>query len=281
MPAKAQTTVESLPVAEARMDAAWSATDLAGDPHVAPDKAARVQRMFGAIAERYDLNNRLHSFWRDQAWRRAAVKLAQVKPTDEVLDVACGTGDLTLAFAANKPSPRSVTGLDFTPEMLVIAREKTQKRMGASGPRRGRAPTALRPDFLQGDAVNLPFTDQSFDIVSIAFGIRNVAEPHRALKEFRRVLRPGGRLLVLEFSKPGNGLIRWFNDLYTGRIMPWTASFIARDRSGAYRYLPKSVATFPEGRDFMNLLSQTGFAHVEAHPMTFGVCTAYRAMVEE
>lgn len=221
--------------------------------------------MFAAIARCYDLNNRLHSFGRDKAWRRKAVRFAGVTQSDRVLDVACGTGDLTLEFAAARPA--SVTGLDFTAAMLEIARAKA-----ARAAHRFRSP---KPEFVQGDAMNLPFADASFDIVSIAFGIRNVADPARALREFRRVLRPGGRLVVLEFTTPPSRVIRIVNDLYTCRIMPFTASWIARDRSGAYRYLPKSVAAFPSASAFAEMVAAAGFDPPRLTPLTFGVCTVY------
>ncbi len=247
--------------------AAWTANDLRANPHDAPDKAQRVQRMFAAIARRYDLNNRLHSFGRDQAWRRRAVAVCEVQPTDEVLDVACGTGDLTQAFAA--AGARSVTGLDFTAEMLAIARHKAASLVN----------DRTKPQYVQGDAMNLPSSDARFDIVSIAWGIRNVADPAQALREFRRVLRPGGRLCVLEFSEPRNRFMRAMNRLYTAHIMPFTATLIARDRSGAYRYLPQSVATFPEPAAFADVIEQAGFPRPSLHPLTLGVCTIYLARV--
>lgn len=227
--------------------------------------------MFAAIARRYDLNNRLHSFGQDQRWRRNAVRLADVKPSDDVLDVACGTGDLSEAFA--HAGARSVTGVDFTEEMLVIARDKAIRHQG-------RFPNRAAPKYERGDAMNLRFDDAAFDVVSIAFGIRNVADPPQALREFRRVLRPGGRLVVLEFSQPRNPLIRAGNNLYCRYIMPFTAALIARDRVGAYRYLPRSVATFAEGDDFERLLADAGFLEIHQHPMTFGVCTAYVGRVQ-
>jgi demethylmenaquinone methyltransferase / 2-methoxy-6-polyprenyl-1,4-benzoquinol methylase len=246
---------------------AWTTTDLRANPHAAPDKAARVQRMFAAIARKYDLNNRLHSFGRDVAWRKKAVQLCDVRSSDRVLDVACGTGDLTQAFAAANPA--SVTGLDFTNEMLDIARHKAQRHASAF---RG----AL-PNYVQGDAMALPFADASFDIVSIAFGIRNVSDPTKALREFHRVLTPSGRLVVLEFTEPRNRLIAGLNRVYTTRIMPITATVIARDRSGAYRYLPQSVATFYGTNEFADLVASCGFHRPQIRPMTFGVCTAYLA----
>lgn len=245
---------------------AWTRDDLAGNPHLVTDKPRRVQRMFSSIARAYDLNNRLHSFGRDQAWRRAAVRLAQVSPGDRVLDVACGTGDLALAFA--RAGAADVVGLDFTPAMLDLARRKA-----ASMAKRF---AARVPQFIQGDALAIPFGDASFDVVSIAFGIRNVEKVEAALAEFRRVLRPrAGRLVVLEFSQPRFTLLRVLNQLYTTRLMPLTASLIAGDRSGAYRYLPRSIATFPEGEAFMRLMRDAGFARISQRRMTFGVCTAY------
>ncbi len=247
----------------------WSATDLTDSPHAAPDKAERVRAMFAGIAGTYDLNNRLHSLGRDQAWRRRAVALAGVRPGDEVLDVACGTGDLTEALAA--AGPATVTGVDFTAEMLDIAREKASGRPGRDG-----RPT---PEYRAGDAMALTFDDGSFDVVTIAFGIRNVAEPARAVAEFRRVLRPGGRLVILEFSRPRNRLLRGLSGLYCDRIMPVTASWVARDRTGAYRYLPKSVASFLDREELTGLLTGAGFADVSENQMTFGIAVAYLAHV--
>lgn len=250
---------------------AWTATELAANPHQQADKAERVRHMFGSIARSYDLNNRVHSFGLDQRWRRKTVALCNVRPTDEILDVACGTGDLTEAFA--KAGPASTRGLDFTEAMLQIARDKSALKTWPPG--------ISRPVYVQGDAMMLPQEDQSVDIVSIAFGIRNVSNPEKALQEFRRVLRPGGRLAVLEFSEPSNGVLRWLNRLYTHRIMPFTATLLARDRSGAYRYLPRSVATFRNREEFTQLLRDTGFSQISVHPWTFGTCVTYLAFVPD
>ncbi len=133
--------------------------------------------------------------------------------------------------------------------------------------------------YIQGDAMALPFENASFDIVSIAFGIRNVAEPARALSEFRRILRPAGRLIVLEFSKPHLAPIRWVNDLYCNHIMPVTASLIARDRSGAYRYLPRSIDTFLTPQSLARDISTAGFDAIRQRPLTLGVCTLTRAEI--
>ncbi|MCS7033481.1 MAG: bifunctional demethylmenaquinone methyltransferase/2-methoxy-6-polyprenyl-1,4-benzoquinol methylase UbiE [Phycisphaerae bacterium] len=253
---------------------AWD-RNLLSDPHTVHDKSRRVRRMFAAIAPFYDLNNRIHSFGRDQSWRRRAVKLASLKPTDVVVDVACGTGDLTLAMLqglmaagdGSTPAPGQVIGVDFTWEMLPRAR---QKAMSVEP----RVPILL----VNGDATTLPLPDACADVVSIAFGIRNVQEPARALREFRRILRPGGRLVVLEFSEPENRLLRSLNRLYTHKIMPVTATWISRDRTGAYRYLPRSIGTFWNRQVMTNMLREADFVNITMHPMTFGVCVCYRAV---
>ncbi len=244
---------------------AWNDQDLAANPHLNSEKATKVQRMFGAIAGRYDLNNRLHSFGRDQAWRRFAVRAAGVRTGDRVLDVACGTGDLTEAFSRTNAS--SVTGLDFTPAMLEIARRKQARNL--------RTEQAVKVQYMQGDAMALPFENAAFDVVSIAFGIRNVSEPTKAISEFARVLKPGGRLVVLEFDRPAWFPMRQLNDFYCGWVMPRTATWIAGDRSGAYRYLPKSVGGFMT-RDMMTrAIEHAGFSGVSATPLTFGICVCY------
>jgi demethylmenaquinone methyltransferase/2-methoxy-6-polyprenyl-1,4-benzoquinol methylase len=246
--------------------AAWSNADLNQNPHGVADKQERVRRMFASIAGSYDVNNRVHSFGLDQRWRRFTVKQAGVKPGDAVLDCACGTGDLSRLFA--DAGAGRVVGLDYTEEMLVVAREKRGQSVGK---------VAREIEYVRGDAQALPFADGTFDVVSIAFGIRNVQDPAKAVGEFRRVLKPGGRLVVLEFDRPGNGLVRWGNDLYTRRIMPLTATMISGDKSGAYKYLPKSVETFL-GRDQMReMILAAGFKDAVFTPLTFGVCVCHRA----
>ena len=244
---------------------AWTKDDLQSDLHGRADKARRVQEMFASIAPSYDSNNRIHSFGLDRLWRHRVVKLMSPVEGLDVIDVACGTGDLSEAF--ERAGAQSVLGVDFTPEMLDIAKVRAQRS------RRERI------EYRVGDAMALELEDASGDLVSIAFGIRNVASPEQALSEFRRVLRPGGRLVVLEFSEPSNPLIRWGHNLYCTQLMPRTAAFLARDRSGAYRYLPKSVSAFMGREQLVSAIQEAGFRDVRQVPMTFGVCVAYIAQV--
>jgi demethylmenaquinone methyltransferase/2-methoxy-6-polyprenyl-1,4-benzoquinol methylase len=223
--------------------------------------------MFTAIAPSYDLNNRLHSLWMDQRWRSKAVKLANLKPGDRVVDVACGTGDLSFKFAAALRSgeePR-VLGIDFTYAMLPIAVGKAERR-----------PANCR--FLSGDAQALPLPDACCDVVSIAFGIRNVQNPAMAVAEFFRVLRPGGRLIILEFSLPTNRVLRGLYNFYFHHILPTTATLISGDKTGAYKYLPQSVNTFISRSHMIGIMEKAGFTDAAQFPMTFGICVCYRGM---
>lgn len=268
MTSPAQRTTSDAPTAPQIQSAppAWTDPELA-NPHANTEKATKVRAMFAAIAGHYDLNNRLHSLWRDQAWRRFAVRQANVKPGDVCLDIACGTGDLTELLAATPA--KQVIGGDFTPQMLDIAREKLAKRP---------EPHRLKTIYVDADATRLPFDAASADVLTIAFGIRNVTKPDAAMAEFARVLRPGGRLVILEFDTPRFPPFRWFNNFYSGTIMPRTATWISGDRSGAYKYLPKSVATFLTRDQMLNLMTKAGFSDVSARPLTMGICACYRGV---
>lgn len=270
---------------------AWD-DQLLADPHAVADKRRRVREMFAAIAPSYDLNNRLHSLGVDQLWRRKAVNLSQLKATDRVVDVACGTGDLALTYYWHfsvddsrhvvTPKPQQVIGIDFTYEMLPIAKRKFQTGVVDEWPRSYISKPVPTPEdlpFINGDAQALPLPDACCDVVSIAFGIRNVQDPLTAFREFRRVLRPGGRVIVLEFSLPTNPVLRGLYNGYFRHVLPRTATLVSGDRTGAYKYLPESVNTFIGRQQMVDMLTEAGFAKVEQFPMTFGVCVCYRGVV--
>ena len=258
---------------------AWTTEHLA-QPHTHPEKARRVQDMFTAIAPKYDLNNRIHSFGRDRAWRKAAVRFAGLRGGEAVADIACGTGDLTLAFAdaLRKFNQRGPTplGIDFTFAMLPLAGAKATANSPSTPGERAAATMPAR--FAQGDAMALPLPDASVDVVSIAFGIRNVLDIHRALAEFFRVLRPGGRLIILEFTVPQNRIMRLGYDFYCGWLMPRTAGWIARDKTGAYRYLPRSVSTFISTDGLQEAIGDAGFDRLDRRSLTGGIAAIYKGV---
>lgn len=265
---------------------AWD-EGLLKNPHAVADKRSRVQKMFAAIAPSYDLNNRLHSLWMDQTWRRKAVKLAGVREPDVVVDVACGTGDLTIKFAevlyplALPGRAGQVTGIDFTFAMLPLAVRKWDTHGFVEHTREDPETNPGAPSFVKfvnGDAQQLPLSGASADVVSIAFGIRNVADPAAAIREFFRVLRPGGRVIILEFSLPTNPVLRGLYNFYFRKILPRTATLISGDKTGAYKYLPESVNTFIGRQQMMQMMREAGFGNVEQFPMTFGVCVCYRGL---
>jgi demethylmenaquinone methyltransferase/2-methoxy-6-polyprenyl-1,4-benzoquinol methylase len=220
-----------------------------------PDSAA-VNSMFGRIAARYDLANRLLSGGRDVAWRRRLVSAASRGSPPDVLDLATGSGDVALALARALPDTSKIVGADFCAPMLREAERK-------------RGSTLPQLTFREADALGLPFPDASFDVVTIAFGLRNFADRPKGLGEIRRVLRPGGRLLVLEFSQP----FRAFRPIYLfylRRVLPRLAGWVTGDRA-AYSYLNDSIESFP-GRDALaGELAAAGFSAVTAVPMTLGI----------
>jgi demethylmenaquinone methyltransferase/2-methoxy-6-polyprenyl-1,4-benzoquinol methylase len=237
---------------------AWDA-DALRSPHALPDKAARIRRMFDAIAPRYSWVNRVCSAGRDAVWRRRAVHRADIQPQDAVLDVACGTGDLLGAFAEAPAPPGQRVGCDFSSAMLRRAR---QAQAGAG-------------DWCLADAQRLPFREESFTVVACAFGVRNFQSLATGLEEMHRVLKPGGRVVILEFTRPGNRLIRALYELYARKLMPIGAAWLSRDRSGAYRYLPESVVSFVTIEEMVDRLGAAGFERVSAEPLTSGVVTLY------
>lgn len=250
-----------------RQDAVWDDRRLQ-HPHAQPDKAGRVRRMFDAIAPTYELINTLASGGRDAYWRREMVRLAEVRRNDVLLDVACGTGDVARAFAGAEDKgvppgarPARIVGLDFSPAMLQRAVSRPIERCV----------------FSQGDALRLPIADASVSIVTCAFGIRNFQDLGAGLGEMCRVLRAGGRAVILEFSVPTRAVRRRLYVFYATRLMPMLAGLISGDRTGAYRYLPSSVLSFQQGEELVSSFRASGFAEVRANPLTWGIVTVYVA----
>jgi demethylmenaquinone methyltransferase/2-methoxy-6-polyprenyl-1,4-benzoquinol methylase len=231
-------------------------------------KKVMVESMFDSIAWRYDFLNHLLSFGVDRAWRRRAIRIISGNfRSPVILDVATGTGDL--AIAAMKISPSGVTGIDLSANMLKIAEEKVRK-MGLTG----------KIKLLQGDSENLPFADNEFDVSMVAFGVRNFENPLKGLSEMGRVLRPGGMILVLEFSKPVRFPFRNIYNFYFRRILPFVGKIFSRDKS-AYTYLPDSVYKFPDNALFLSLLREAGFSDERQVKLTGGIASIYTALKKQ
>lgn len=222
-------------------------------------------RMFNRIAHRYDLLNRLLSFGQDVRWRQRLATMLPKQPVTQVLDLATGTGDVLLTLARGECVVEGF-GLDMAADMLTIAQQKIN-----------RARLDGRLALVRADGITLPFADQSFDLTTIAFGIRNIPDYRMAISEMRRVLRPGGRALILEFSLPSNRLLRAAYLLYFRHVLPRVGAIISGD-SHAYKYLNQTVETFPYGDDFVELMCDAGFSVVNQHPLTFGVATIYEGI---
>jgi demethylmenaquinone methyltransferase/2-methoxy-6-polyprenyl-1,4-benzoquinol methylase len=229
----------------------------------------RVRRMFGQIAPRYDFLNRLLSGGTDLYWRWRTVRI--VSPADEgpVLDVCTGTGDLALAYWKRGHGRLSVVGTDFTHEMLQLARRKQRTREGIA------ANGSPRIEYLEADTQRLPFADDQFQIVSVAFGLRNVTDTRRGLREMIRVCRPGGKVVVLEFSEPAHPALRRLYHVYFKHVLPRVGQWLARNQEEAYRYLPNSVSEFPCGQALADVMAECGLQDVAFHPLTFGIATVY------
>jgi demethylmenaquinone methyltransferase/2-methoxy-6-polyprenyl-1,4-benzoquinol methylase len=220
--------------------------------------------MFDAIAPRYDLLNHLLSAGMDRRWRDRAIEALSLPPGSRIVDVCTGTGDLAIA-ATRLVAPVSVIGVDFSGEMLRRAMSKLREQ-SLSGTIK----------LVRGDATRIPLPDASCDAATIGFGIRNVAEPERALGELARVLRPGGRLAILEFGEPRIPGIRTLYSWYFKYLLPRVGRSVSKHGS-AYSYLPASVRHFPPPAEFSRLLAATGFSQVQAVPLTFGIVYLYVA----
>lgn len=239
--------------------------------------AQAVREMFDSIAPRYDLLNHVLSANIDRLWwRRAARRFRDVlaQPEAAVLDICCGTGDMTMALLKHRPrNARPVMAADFAPEML----RRGAKKFGGPGVRkshlRAGAPYAVAAE---ADALNLPLSDNSLDLIVTAFGFRNLANYEAGLREFHRVLKPGGQLGILEFSEPG-GLIGKGYAVYFRRVLPAIGRVIC-GKSGPYNYLPASVGNFPPPPELLSLMRATGYVDCAWQPYTFGIAGLYTAV---
>jgi demethylmenaquinone methyltransferase/2-methoxy-6-polyprenyl-1,4-benzoquinol methylase len=230
--------------------------------NVAPDKTpAKIAGMFDAIAGRYDLLNTVLSGGIDRYWRRCAIKSLRLTGKERLLDVCTGTADV--AIGATRRGAARVVGVDFSGAMLAHGLDKVR----AAG-------LGARIQLIRGDAMNLPVADSTVHAATITFGIRNVQQPESACRELMRVLRPGGRIAILEFGIPSWGPFSAVYHWYNSQVLPRIGSAIS-GHGAAYTYLPESMKTFPYGDSFLEMLRAAGFSHVEARPFMFGAVYLY------
>ena len=227
-------------------------------------KTAQVEQMFDSIAPAYDFMNRAMTFGIDKLWRAKAVRMLAKSAPKRILDIATGTGDLALLLR-RKLKPQSIIGVDLSQGMIAIAQQKALK-----------AGVADEVTFERGDCLNLRFADNSFDAITVAYGVRNFEHLDRGYAEMHRVLAPGGRLCVIELSTPTNRLVQPLYNFYTRRIITFVGRGISND-TRAYTYLPESIAAVAQGNDMLELMRGAGFDECSFTPLTFGVCTIYFA----
>ncbi|MDR1171919.1 MAG: bifunctional demethylmenaquinone methyltransferase/2-methoxy-6-polyprenyl-1,4-benzoquinol methylase UbiE [Bacteroidales bacterium] len=223
---------------------------------------AAIAQMFNKIAWRYDFLNHFFSFHIDKIWRRKAVNELCGRQLDKVLDVATGTADLALAIQ-KRLHPGHITGVDISEGMLTVGRQKIEK-------------TGLEQQISleYGDSAALPFNDLTFDAATVAFGVRNFEHLEKGLGEMFRVLKTGGKVVILEFSIPQNRIFRSIFHFYFFRILPFVGRLVSKD-AHAYNYLPDSVQSFPHGAEFKSKMESCGFSGVTVRPLTFGIASIY------
>lgn len=224
-------------------------------------KKTQVKQMFNNIAGRYDFLNHFLSVGIDHIWRRKALRIASPQQGIKILDVACGTGDLT--FEALKYKPQNLTGIDLSENMLAIAHQKYSQKN-----------SSIPVSFECGDCEQLPFPDNSFGLVMAAFGVRNFENLEKGLAEMVRVLEPDGKLMILEFSKPRNIILGGLFRLYFQFILPLVGRLVSGDQS-AYTYLPESVGVFPSGKEFTGKLEQAGLTECACYSLSGGIASIY------
>ncbi len=228
--------------------------------------AAQIRTMFDRIAPRYDLANRVISMGVDTVWRRRAIRASGIADGQSALDVCCGTGDMTFALARRTSS--TVVGADFSPVMLEMADRRHGRKAAGS---------VDHVRFVEADAMQLPFDDDSFDVLTVSFGVRNVERIEQAFAEFQRVVRPGGRIVVMEFTRPRNRFFRGFYGVWFERIVPVIGGLVTGDRE-AYTYLPSSVRQFPEPGEIGSLLEGAGMESVRWRLMGGGIVALHTAL---
>lgn len=228
-------------------------------------KKEQVEQMFDNIAPTYDRLNHILSFNIDKLWRKRVVRMLRKSHPAMVMDMATGTGDLAIAMARRMSDVR-ILGVDLSEEMLAVARQKIE-REGLKD----------RIEVRKGDAENLAFVDsETMDAATVAFGVRNFENLEKGLAEIYRTLRPGGKLIVLEFSIPRNALVRWVYAQYSHRLLPRIGAMLSKDRQ-AYDYLPDSVEEFPSPERFKEILRGVGFSDIKARSQSFGIAHIYQA----
>ena len=233
-----------------------------------------VREMFSRIAKRYDLANDVLSLGIQRLWKQKALRALDLQAGENALDVCCGTGDLSFLFARQVGSNGTVWGIDFCRPMLRLALDK-KRRLSAPN-QKDQARVLPLPHFASADAEHLPFAAAAFDAAGIAFGIRNVARPECALREMHRVLRPGARIVVLEFGRPKAMLVDLLFRFYCAFVMPRLGGLLTGNRY-AYEYLPRTARKFPCRRDFLAMLQAAGFVRPSMLPLSCGIAYLYTA----
>ncbi len=227
-------------------------------------KKEQVTKMFDNVSSNYDFLNRLLTFGIDVSWRKKVVKFVENHKAKSILDIATGTGDL--AIMLTKINPEKVIGLDLSEGMLAVGKKKVNQQ-NLSG----------KVEMILGDSEQLPFEDQTFDAITVGFGVRNFENLEKGLKEIYRVLKPKGTFVVLETSQPTKFPIKQGFTFYSKYVIPIVGKLFSKDKN-AYRYLPESAAAFPYGDAFNNILLKTGFNTSTVYPQTFGIATIYQAI---
>lgn len=219
--------------------------------------------MFAEIAPRYDLLNHLLSLGTDVYWRSRTVRASRALGTGPILDLCCGTGDLALAFWRSAGDQFPIIGVDFCQPMVKLAKRKTDRRQAAIC-------------FVEADGLHLPFPDGTFAVVAVAFGLRNMADTRQALSEMVRVCRPGGEVMVLEFTMPTLFPLNIVYRAYFRFLLPAIGQILAPNGQAAYNYLPASVLDFPQGASLLAEMKKAGLSDLVAKPLTFGIATLYK-----